>query len=308
MKHKSLLLANKSKELFKSLSFLIVITIPAILSGQSPILGPGAQWIKEYWPDQETVGQNESGEDWFYDIELEKDALGTTTGYLYAGYTSYVQSDPYTIACFEYSADPNPLAFEIEGYINGFRYPKLAETDLNGNIEWYKVYESYGGQFRKIIQIEDGYVAIGQAIFSCQTDIALHYNQTMDGESEVYETLPADLVTKWQFYTSSDVDDILYVFFEDDDEDAAPYARPKEFTAPVDPYPFGGIDENGCAVEVFDEDSWASIYCPTNFLSGGSGRLSNQNTDNLLIDASLTGNFKISDTIIEVTKLESDWY
>jgi len=97
-------------------------------------------------------------------------------------------------------------------------------------------------------------------------------------------TDPTNVTSEGQFFTSNDVDDILYVFFEDDDEDATPFARPKEYSSSVELYP-PGTDDDGCGDEEFDEENWATDYCPTNFGSGGGGRMANPGYSGLLTSA-----------------------
>jgi hypothetical protein len=105
-------------------------------------------------------------------------------------------------------------------------------------------------------------------------------------------TDPSNVTSEGQFFTSNDVADILYVFFEDDDEDAAPFARPKEYSDAVDPYPVGAINNNGCEDAEFDIEDWATEYCPTNFSSGGGGgeRISNPDYVRTILKHNNNGN------------------
>lgn len=104
-------------------------------------------------------------------------------------------------------------------------------------------------------------------------------------------TDPSNVTSEGQFFTSNDVADILYVFFEDDDEDAAPFARPKEYSDAVDPYAVG-IDNEGCLDAEFDIEDWATVYCPTNFSSGEGGgeRISNPDYVRTILKHNNTGN------------------
>lgn len=97
-------------------------------------------------------------------------------------------------------------------------------------------------------------------------------------------TDPSNVISDGQFFTDNDVNDILYVFFEDDDESTAPFARPKEYSSPVDPYPAGGIN-SGCSTTPFDNEDWATEYCPTHFTSGGGERLANPGFTKSLINS-----------------------
>lgn len=133
-----------------------------ILSAQTPISGPGMQWFKDQWYGMPTEPQNASGEDWYYDfISYFED--NDLHGYAGIGFSSSV-NDNGNFNCFDCSIGAvDEVQLERPGYEIGCSYPKIAEMDKFGNIEWYQNYTKGVGAFRAGIQLADesGYVAIG---------------------------------------------------------------------------------------------------------------------------------------------------
>ena len=126
---------GNAKTLFCCFSILLIYS--ATFS-QIPA-GPGMQWHKDQWYDMENIPQQEnSGEDWHYDIKPYFEE-SDPKGYIACGYSttknefgefSCIDCDELTIDCTE---------FEIVAHQRGCVYPKIAEMDLKGNIEWYSI-------------------------------------------------------------------------------------------------------------------------------------------------------------------------
>ncbi|MBK8344069.1 MAG: hypothetical protein IPL12_12615 [Bacteroidetes bacterium] len=107
--------------------------------------GPGLNWNRDHWYGiDDNIEQDESGEDWYYNISPYKDE-DVIVGYVAAGYSSRL-NDFGSFNCGK-----------------GI-YPKIAEMDENGHVEWYEIYTKGQGWFRQVIQLDDesGYIAVGQ--------------------------------------------------------------------------------------------------------------------------------------------------
>ena len=126
--------------------------------------GPGLNWNRDHWYGMDdNIEQDESGEDWYYDISTysEEDII---VGYVAAGYSSTLNDfgSFNCMDCGEFAVECDE--FESENFKRGCVYPKLAEMDKNGEVEWYEIYTKGQGWFRQVIQLDDesGYIAVGQ--------------------------------------------------------------------------------------------------------------------------------------------------
>jgi len=164
--------------------------ITSVLPAQV-ITGPGMHWSKDHWLGMETEPQSESGEDWYYDfIPYMEDE--TLDGYAGFGFRSYV-NDNGDFECFNCGVGViSPEHLERYGYEVGCNYPKIAEMDKLGNIEWYEVYPKGFGAFRAGIQLKDesGYVGVGYLKFEGGNQIP--YNPGIIGEGNELSLLDCD--------------------------------------------------------------------------------------------------------------------
>ncbi len=154
-------------------TFLFSITFLFQLNAQTGV-APGMHWFKESWPSTNFVtgnpqNQNQSGEDWYYDIKPYVDG-GEFEGYLLAGYNTFVNSPETSGACVNCSSvSYDPQDFEKPSYKDYCSKAKLAELDLIGNIIWYKNYGPTKGSsvFERAIQGSDNnYYAIGSVTYN----------------------------------------------------------------------------------------------------------------------------------------------
>ncbi|MGB4929640.1 MAG: hypothetical protein WBP43_06705, partial [Chitinophagales bacterium] len=126
--------------------------------------GPGLNWNRDHWYGiDDNIEQDESGEDWYYNISPYKDE-DVIVGYVAAGYSSRL-NDFGSFNCMDCGEfDPECNEFETEYLQRGCIYPKIAEMDENGHVEWYEIYTKGQGWFRQVIQLDDesGYIAVGQ--------------------------------------------------------------------------------------------------------------------------------------------------
>jgi len=140
-------------------------------------------WSKDHWLGMETEPQSESGEDWYYDfIPYFEDE--TLDGYAGFGFSSYV-NDNGDFECFNCGVGDIQIEhLERTGYEVGCNYPKIAEMDKNGNVEWYEVYTSGFGAFRAGIQLKDetGYVGGGYIYFDGGEEISYYEFGETEGE------------------------------------------------------------------------------------------------------------------------------
>lgn len=181
----------KLKNFICRVSLLILLISTTIKIQAQVINGPGMHWSKDHWLGMETEPQSESGEDWYYDLVpyLEDASLD---GYAGFGFSSYV-NDNGDFECFDCGVGfVSPEHLERAGYEVGCNYPKIAEMDKLGNIEWYEVYTKGFGAFRAGIQLKDesGYVGVGYLKFEGEDGIL--YNPGILGEGNELTLLDCD--------------------------------------------------------------------------------------------------------------------
>ncbi len=181
----------KLKNFICRVSLLILLISTTIKIQAQVINGPGMHWSKDHWLGMETEPQSESGEDWYYDLVpyLEDASLD---GYAGFGFSSYV-NDNGDFECFDCGVGfVSPEHLERAGNEVGCNYPKIAEMDKLGNIEWYEVYTKGFGAFRAGIQLKDesGYVGVGYLKFEGEDGIL--YNPGILGEGNELTLLDCD--------------------------------------------------------------------------------------------------------------------
>ncbi|HNF70591.1 MAG TPA: hypothetical protein PLL28_14510, partial [Chitinophagales bacterium] len=156
--------------------------------------GPGVQWMAEHWYDDNgTIIQDDSGEDWYYDIKPYFDETDNFVGYVAAGFSDIVNETLPGAECL--SCGENEVLcyfFETEAHQMGCSRPKLAEMDLLGDVEWYYLYgpENSKGHLRSVVQTESGYVAVGQLKFEGGEGIPYNYEIGSTGEELTLCTEP----------------------------------------------------------------------------------------------------------------------
>lgn len=150
------------------------------------ISGPGMHWFTTHWYDESETytpaTRDASGEDWYYDIiPYFNDAV--LEGYAAFGFSSIVNEEG-GHDCFSCIAEaPEVEYFEREGYYRGCNFPKIAEMDEFGNVEWYKIYQSGVGYLRQGIQLSDGsgYVAVGLVLIDGgEDDLLYQYDPALE--------------------------------------------------------------------------------------------------------------------------------
>lgn len=165
-------------QFLNTLCFYLLLNINGIIFSQTPIVGPGMQWYKEQWYDNNgAISQSASGEDWYYDLipYFESASVAGFTGF---GFSSIVNDngDFTCIGCGNGDVEPN--FFERSGYEKGCSYPKIAEMDEKGNIEWYSVFTDATGYFRAGVQLDDesGYAAVGSIRYDGGMSLTYNYD------------------------------------------------------------------------------------------------------------------------------------
>lgn len=150
---------------FKFLTLMYFFTICALFQFNltQAQTGPGLHWNKDHWYGMDdNVAQEDSGEDWYYGISPYEDE-DVLIGYVAAGYSSILNDfgDFDCVDCEEFAYECKELESEL--FQRGCIYPKIAEMDKNGNVEWYEIYTRAPGWFRQVIQLADesGYIAVG---------------------------------------------------------------------------------------------------------------------------------------------------
>ncbi|MFN7912237.1 MAG: T9SS type A sorting domain-containing protein [Bacteroidota bacterium] len=174
----------------KSIKLSYIIIFCQILFGneipaQTGNVGPVIEWRKLTWGDDDFQGlpqsQNNSGEDWWYDVVNHYDVSGKHIGYFTCGYTSWAISPTqynsakalFTYPCFDFDAktnlgfDPQTNLFSTSGCADRltptrkylFTKGNIALNDLNGNMLWCKAVNI--GEIQKVIRVVDGVIGIG---------------------------------------------------------------------------------------------------------------------------------------------------
>ncbi|HET6992957.1 MAG TPA: hypothetical protein VFJ43_16615, partial [Bacteroidia bacterium] len=142
---------------------LLLNTFCNILFAQAPAI----DWQRSYWPYDNPCGelltQNQSSDDWFFDIANSKDNNGVFEGYLCAGYSSFYAT----------SSCPSD------------RRAMMMKLDPSGNVIFSEEYRV--GEFNGCIQTSDGgYIGIGSA-----SDYTIPYNPVV-GQPAQYSGGPAN--------------------------------------------------------------------------------------------------------------------
>jgi len=163
----------------KSLIILFLVVNINILKSQNP---PSVEWQYSYWPNQNPwtgsfTNQNNSGEDWIFDLRLNRDNLGNVDGFICSGYSTFLNQEasanPYgCVNCIDLV--PAYDQFEDQTHRKGCNKGKLIKLDLQGNKQWYKTYSTNYSWFNTAIQTSDhGYLAVGVT-----QDLDKYYNPT----------------------------------------------------------------------------------------------------------------------------------
>jgi hypothetical protein len=160
-----------NKILFWRVNIILLIMITSLnnLKAQTP---PGVQWLRSYWPDEDAqmnyVERVNSGEDWFYDIKLDKDINGNPQGLICAGYQRdrCDAQDPTSHCGIDFNGDQagNYSILRDKDHHAGNNKGTLWAMDYEGNKKWYLAYgeEEDFLEFDRVIQASDkNYIVAG---------------------------------------------------------------------------------------------------------------------------------------------------
>jgi hypothetical protein len=133
-------------------------------------------------PDHTYVEQDDSGEDWAYDLVVSHDEGDDPDGYVFTGYST-IESD-YASGGDNYWSESSCVACNLTE--KGCSMPKFFKTDLAGSLLWYRVLEIEGWLY-SVAEISDGgFIAVGTTREREEDGHgnAIYYNPTSVGSTQ----------------------------------------------------------------------------------------------------------------------------